>query len=249
MSTNFDFLKKIDKNLFEIISEAEKLYRDEYFEQCMTQTRKFGENVCKKVLGKNITFEKTEPSGCERDTQSSTKNGKGGIKTFDDMLATLNDCSTGTENEKEFINDLYFLKKHGNSAVHSSSVKKDGMTALECLKRAFEIAISYSVFHRRASSDILRLHYDTELLVTGKTGGETLAEKYTEKKAKNALSSKQKNPAKLRKTTSKKTKKQSSVMVCKQQKTGISLYWILTGLSFAVSAIIMLVLIISIYWK
>ena len=33
MSTNFDFLKNVDKDLFEIITEAEKLYRDEYFEQ------------------------------------------------------------------------------------------------------------------------------------------------------------------------------------------------------------------------
>ena len=224
MATNFDFLKKVDKNLYGIISEAEKLYRDEYFEQCMTQTRRFGEHVCKKVLGTNRTTE----------------------NTFDDMLATLNDCSTGTENEKEFINDLYFLKKHGNSAVHSSSVKKDGMTALECLKRAFEIAISYSVFHRGASSGILRLHYDTELLVTGQRSGKTLSEKYTEEKAKTAVSYKPKISAKSRKTTS---KKQSSVMVCKQPKTGISLYWILTGASFAVSIIIMLVLVISIHIK
>ena len=227
MATNFDFLKKVDKNLYGIISEAEKLYRDEYFEQCMTQTRRFGEHVCKKVLGTNRTTE----------------------NTFDDMLATLNDCSTGTENEKEFINDLYFLKKHGNSAVHSSSVKKDGMTALECLKRAFEIAISYSVFHRGASSGILRLHYDTELLVTGQRSGKTLSEKYTEEKAKTAVSYKPKISAKSRKTTSKKSKKQSSVMVCKHPKTGISLYWILTGASFAVSMIIMLVLVISIHIK
>ena len=227
MTTNFDFLKKIDKNLYGIISEAEKLYRDEYFEQCMTQTRRFGEHVCKKVLGTNRTTE----------------------NTFDDMLATLNDCSTGTENEKEFINDLYFLKKHGNSAVHSSSVKKDGMTALECLKRAFEIAISYSVFHRGASSGILRLHYDTELLVTGQRSGKTLSEKYKEEKAKTAVSYKPKISAKSRKTTSKKSKKQSSVMVCKRQKTEISLYWILTGASFAVSMIIMFVLYISLHWK
>ena len=120
MATNFDFLKKVDTNLFEIISEAEKLYRDEYFEQCMGQTRRFGENVCKKVLGANRTTE----------------------KTFDDMLATLKDCSTGEDVEKEFIDDLYFLKKHGNNAVHSSSVKKDGMEALECLQRAFEVAIN-----------------------------------------------------------------------------------------------------------
>ena len=227
MATNFDFLKKVDKNLYGIISEAEKLYRDEYFEQCMTQTRRFGEHVCKKVLGTNRTTE----------------------NTFDDMLATLNDCSTGTETEKEFINDLYFLKKHGNSAVHSSSVKKDVMTALECLKRAFEIAISYSVFHRGASSGILRLHYDTELLVTGQRSGKTLSEKYTEEKAKTAVSYKPKTSAKSRKTTSKKSKKQSSVMVCKHPKTGISLYWILTGASFAVSMIIMLVLVISIHIK
>ena len=225
MTTNFDFLKKVDKNLFEIISDAEKLYRDEYFEQCMTQTRRFGENVCKKVLA----------------TNRATEN------TFDDMLATLNDCSTGTETEKEFINDLYFLKKHGNSAVHSSSVKKDGMTALECLKRAFEIAISYSVFHRGAGSDILRLHYDTELLITGKKSGKTLAEKYTEEKAKTAVSTKPKTSAKPRKTTSKKSKKQSSVMVCKPPKKRISFYWILTGISCVISIVIILVLFISIH--
>ena len=54
MATNFDFLKSVDKNLFDIITEAEKLYRDEYFEQCMGQTRRFGEHVCKQVLGKNV---------------------------------------------------------------------------------------------------------------------------------------------------------------------------------------------------
>lgn len=163
MATNFDFLKKVDTNLFEIISEAEKLYRDEYFEQCMGQTRRFGENVCKKVLGANRTTE----------------------KTFDDMLATLKDCSTGEDVEKEFIDDLYFLKKHGNNAVHSSSVKKDGMEALECLQRAFEVAINYSVYNRSASSNILKLRYDTELLITGKKKEKSLAEKYTEAKKTN----------------------------------------------------------------
>ena len=42
---NFSFLKSLDKNLYEIISDAEKLYRDEYFEQCIGQTRRFAENV------------------------------------------------------------------------------------------------------------------------------------------------------------------------------------------------------------
>ena len=170
MSTNFDFLKNVDKDLFEIITEAEKLYRDEYFEQCMGQTRRFGEQVCKKVLG----------------TARSTEN------TFDDMLATLKDSSTGGEQEKEFIDDLYFLKKHGNNAVHSSSVKKDGMTALECLQRAFEAAISYSVYNRGASANILKLRYDTELLVTVKKKKKSLSEKYTEAKQKTVTKS-QKN--------------------------------------------------------
>ena len=85
---NFEFLKSIDKNLYEIISDAEKLYRDEYFEQCISQTRRFGENVCKNTLGSMRTTE----------------------KTFDDMLATLKDKSK-EEVEKEFVDDLYFLKK------------------------------------------------------------------------------------------------------------------------------------------
>ena len=55
MSTNFTFLKTVDKNLFEIISDAEKLYRDEYFEQCIGQTRRFAESVCKNVLGERYT--------------------------------------------------------------------------------------------------------------------------------------------------------------------------------------------------
>ena len=68
MAANFEFLKKVDKDLFGIINDAEKLYRDEYFEQCMTQTRRFGENVCKNVLGDKRTTE----------------------ETFDEILATLN---------------------------------------------------------------------------------------------------------------------------------------------------------------
>lgn len=233
MTTNFDFLKKVDKNLFEIISDAEKLYRDEYFEQCMTQTRRFGENVCKKVLGRNRTTE----------------------NTFDDMLATLNDRSTGSIEEKEFINDLYYLKKHGNNAVHSSSVKKDGMEALECLKRAFEVAISYCVYYRGKSESILKLRYDTELLVTGQKSEKSLAEKYTEAKTKmnnetsEQKSNNKKSSVKSRNTKAKKLKKQSSVMVCKQQRKRISLYWIFTGISCVVAAVIILVLYISLHWK
>lgn len=233
MPTNFDFLKKVDKNLFEIVAEAEKLYRDEYFEQSMVQTRRFGEHVCKKVLGKNRTTE----------------------ETFDEMLATLNDCSFGNIEEKEFINDLYFLKKHGNSAVHSGSVKKDGMEALECLKRAFEVAISYCIYNRKANPKIMRLSYDTELLVTGEKN-KKLTDRYKEAKEKAVKSSdfdepklKKSSATKLKstKTTKKKTtKKQSSVMVCKSKKS-FPIFWILVGITFVISLLIFLVLFVSIH--
>lgn len=233
MPTNFDFLKKVDKNLFEIVAEAEKLYRDEYFEQSMVQTRRFGEHVCKKVLGKNRTTE----------------------ETFDEMLATLNDCSFGNIEEKEFINDLYFLKKHGNSAVHSGSVKKDGMEALECLKRAFEVAISYCIYNRKANPKIMRLSYDTELLVTGEKN-KKLSDRYKEAKEKAVKSSDFDEPklkkssatkSKSTKTTKKKTtKKQSSVMVCKSKKN-FPIFWILVGITFVISLLIFLVLFVSIH--
>lgn len=233
MPTNFDFLKKVDKNLFEIVTEAEKLYRDEYFEQSMVQTRRFGEHVCKKVLGKNRTTE----------------------ETFDEMLATLNDCSFGNIEEKEFINDLYFLKKHGNSAVHSGSVKKDGMEALECLKRAFEVAISYCIYNRKANPKIMRLSYDTELLVTGEKN-KKLSNRYKEAKEKAVKSSDFDEPklkkssatkSKSTKTTKKKTtKKQSSIMVCKSKKS-FPIFWILVGITFVISLLIFLVLFVSIH--
>lgn len=233
MPTNFDFLKKVDKNLFEIVAEAEKLYRDEYFEQSMVQTRRFGEHVCKKVLGKNRTTE----------------------ETFDEMLATLNDCSFGNVEEKEFINDLYFLKKHGNSAVHSGSVKKDGMEALECLKRAFEVAISYCIYNRKANLKIMRLSYDTELLVTGEKN-KKLSDRYKEAKEKAVKSSDFDEPklkkssatkSKSTKTPKKKTtKKQSSVMVCKSKKS-FPIFWILVGITFVISLLIFLVLFVSIH--
>ena len=73
MATNFDFLKNTDVNLYDIISDAEKLYRDEYFEQCITQTRRFAENVCKNVLGKSWfpilldTSQRDENERCDKD--------------------------------------------------------------------------------------------------------------------------------------------------------------------------------------
>lgn len=221
MATNFDFLKPIDKNLFDIISEAEKLYRDEYFEQCMGQTRRFGEHVCKQVLGKNRTSE----------------------NTFDEMLATLKDKSKGAEQEKEFINDLYFLKKHGNESVHSAKVKKDGMEALECLQRAFEVAINFAVYNKKGKSNILKLRYDTELLVTGIKSKKSLSERYLEEKEKSKTFTKRKSTTKSKKSAA--LKKQSySIKSKNNHNNQYPIYWIIVGFSFIVACIVMLVAIL-----
>lgn len=202
---NFDFLKPVDKNLYDIISDAEKLYRDEYFEQCISQTRRFGENVCKNVLGSARTTE----------------------KTFDDMLATLKDKVSTVVQEKEFVDDLYFLKREGNASVHASSVKKDGIVALECLQRAFEVALNYAVYHKKAGSNLLKLRYDTEMLVTGKKAKKTLAEKYEEEKAKN----------KVQKKNNKKSPKKKIVSAGSKK---LPLFWIFVGISAIVSIILVL---------
>lgn len=213
MTTNFDFLKKVDNDLYEIIIDAEKLYRGEFFEQCIGQTRRFGEHICRKVLGSNRTTE----------------------VTFDEMLATLKDKANGSEQEKEFINDLYFLKKQGNSSVHSSKVKKDGMTALECLQRAFETALNYAVYNKKADSDLLKLRYDVELMVTGNKSKKTLSASYLEAKEK------------ATKKTSKKVKKSKSqvtTMKSVPRKQGISLFWILVGIAFFISFCAMIFILI-----
>lgn len=179
---NFNFLKSVDKNLYKIILEAENLYRDEYFEQCITLTRKFGENVCKNLVKDLGYFE----------------------SSFDDMLATLKDKATKSIQEKEFIEDLYFLKREGNNSVHSSTVKNDGIVALECLQRAFEIAINYVVHYKKTDTNILKKSYDVELLVTGKKSKKSLAEKFQEKKAKGENKTKQPTVKKKDKVLSKK---------------------------------------------
>ena len=212
---NFHFLKNIDQDLYSIICDAEKLYRDEYFEQCITQTRRFGENVCKKVLGNRRTTE----------------------NTFDDMLATLKDNSNSAEQEKEFIDDLYFLKREGNNSTHSSEVKQDGILALECLQRAFEIAINYSVYYKKYNSNLLKLRYDTELLITQKKSKKSLAEKYNEKKEKSEKSKTSK------KTEKKATKQFHTTKTPKQKKkTNIVLKIFLT-----ISSVISLFLVLMIY--
>lgn len=208
--TNFDFLKNVDKNLFEIIIDAERLYRGEFFEQCMGQTRRFGEHLCRNVLGSQRTNE----------------------ITFDEMLSTLKDKSNNNEQEKEFIDDLYFLKKQGNVSVHSGSVGKDATTALECLQRAFEAGLNYSVFYKKSASDILKLRYDTELLITGNPSKKSLSDKY--------LEAKEQAQKKLKKKTVKKTPKlkpQAASMNSIPRKIGVSKFWISVGILMIIALI------------
>jgi len=211
MKTNFDFLKKDDRFLYEIMADAESLYRDEYFDQCMTQIRRFGENVCKNVLGARRTTE----------------------VTFDAMLATLKDCTLGSSEEaKEFVDDLYFLKKHGNEATHSVTITKDGTEALECLKRAFEIAVNYYVYTLGGSREVLKFQYDIELMLTGKKAKKTLSERYTEEKAKTTKNSK--------KNSKKPQKQYCSVKSDSKQKRPY--FWYFVGISTIVSAVLLIVI-------
>ena len=144
--SNFDFLKNINENLYIIAADAENLFRDRYFEQCMAQTRRLGEHLCRLVMG-----EKAQAGD-----------------SFDEMLATLKDTPSPSEIEKEFIDDLYFLKKAGNKAVHSLNVSNDGKEALECLERAFEASINFAVYKGGAGEELLNKVFDEELLITGK---------------------------------------------------------------------------------
>ena len=158
MASNFEFLKNKDKKLFGIIDDAEKLYRDGYFEQTIAQTRKFAEIICKNVLGVRRTTE----------------------ETFDEMLGTLKDILGENPADKEFIDDMYFIKNKGNLAVHDSAAPLTGNDALECLQRAFEISINYAIKNNFANKKILNSHYSIDLLMTGKNY--KFKEKYQEVK-------------------------------------------------------------------
>ena len=158
--SNFDFLKTIDEDLYRIISDAEKLYRDEYFEQSIVQTRRFAENVCRSLLGERLVPD----------------------STFDECLATLQDSYTKNIRQRELINDLYFLKSQGNLSAHGKKVKQDGNIALDCIKRAFEVGINFAMFNN-APTNIEKLEFSEEALVLGgKKTKSTLKEKYLSKK-------------------------------------------------------------------
>ena len=182
----------------------------------MGQTRRFGEHLCRNVLGSYRTNE----------------------VTFDEMLATLRDKPNQNEQEKEFIDDLYFLKKHGNISVHSGVVEKNVTTALECLQRAFEAGLNYAVFHKNASPDILRLQYDTELLITGNPSKKSLSDKYLEAKEQAQEKSQvQKTPKKKAAKKTPKNNPQVTSMNSVPRKIGISKFWIIVGIFFVIALI------------
>ena len=154
MASNFDFLKAIDKELYEIILDSEKLFHDEYFNQTCVQLRIFAEKMAKKILNHN------DPN-----------------LTFDDTLNCLKD-KIKTQKEKEFIDDLFFIKRMGNKSAHGEDTSpKD---ALEALKRAFEAAINYA-YSKKKDEKINKLQFDITLLVTQKPLKENkLVEKYVQ---------------------------------------------------------------------
>ena len=152
MADNFDFLKNIDKELFNSIQDAQKLFRDEYFNQSSVQLRIFAEKMVKKITG---TKEENQ--------------------TFDDALNCLKD-KIKTQEEKEFIDDLFFIKKMGNKCAHGEDIAPS--EALEAIKRAFEASINYA-YSKKKDEKLLKLQFDHTLLITGKKQQEVkLVDKY-----------------------------------------------------------------------
>lgn len=185
--SNFLFLSKNNENLFKIISEAEKLFRDEYFEQAIIQTRRFAENLCRDLLGDKVLPD----------------------DTFDLMINKIKDNSFQNMRMKEFSDDLYFLKKHGNNSAHSSSASKNGKLALECLERAYEISILYSGVKYGYNKKLDKTVFSEELLMTGKKTGKTsspklLKEKYSDELKKTRAKTSGTKPKPKQKTASKK---------------------------------------------
>ena len=153
MERNFDCLKNIDKELYSNIEEAQKLFRDEYFNQSMVQIRIFAEKMSKKILNSPDSL------------------------TFDDTLNCLKD-KIKTEREREFIEDLFFIKREGNKCAHGEDAT--AITVLEAIKRAFEASINYANAIKK-SQKFDKLNFDETLLITTKPLKEnSIVEKYVE---------------------------------------------------------------------
>lgn len=191
--SNFLFLKKNNENLFNIIAEAEKLFRDEYFEQTVVQTRRFAENLCRDLLQEKVLSE----------------------DTFDSMINKIKDNSFGNIRMQELADDLYFLKKHGNNSAHSSTASKNGKLALECLERAYEISVYYINVKYGYNKKLDKTVFSEELLMTGKI----TSKKSSPKRLKEIYSDElKKSRAKSPNTKSKKAQKTSKKGISKNKK-------------------------------
>ncbi len=199
MVSNFDFLKNKDKKLYDIMIDAEKLYRDGYFVQTIGQVRKFGEIVSKNVLGVRRTTE----------------------ENFSDVLATLSDILGDNQTDKEFIDDLYFIKQKGNLAVHDSARELGGDVALECLQRAYEVSISYALKNGWGNKKLLNSIYNVNTLMTGKNEKitETLSEQYEKKKEEFQKKENKYPPVKKEKTPAKQLKTKPKPKTSKKKET------------------------------
>ncbi|MCR5260343.1 MAG: hypothetical protein K6C94_00715 [Candidatus Gastranaerophilales bacterium] len=154
---NFEFLEKVNPSIANLADTAEKLFRDEYYDQCIAQTRKMAEVMTRNVLG----------SKAQEDD------------SFDDMLYKLKTVSNNNFREQEFISDMYFLKKQGNIAVHSQKSENSGKIALECLEHVFEASVNYA-YAITHSDKINKLIFDEKLLVLGEKNT-NLQKEYREK--------------------------------------------------------------------
>lgn len=144
--SNFLFLKKNNEKLFNIIIEAECLFRDQYFEQVMVQIRRFAENLCRDLMENKVLPE----------------------DNFDTIIEKIKDNSFDNIRMQELAQDLYFIKKQGNTSAHSSNATKDGELALDCLERAYEIAIFYHNTKFGYDKKLDKTVFSEELLMTGK---------------------------------------------------------------------------------
>lgn len=144
--SNFVFLKKNNEKLYNIIIEAECLFRDQYFEQSMVQMRRFAENLCRDLMADKVLPE----------------------DNFDTMIEKIKDNSFDNIRMQELAQDLYFIKKQGNTSAHSSNATKDGELALDCLERAYEIAIFYHNTKFGYDKKLDKTVFSEELLMTGK---------------------------------------------------------------------------------
>lgn len=195
--SNFIFLKKNNEKLYNIIIEAECLFRDEYFEQSMVQIRRFAENLCRDLMQDKVLPE----------------------DTFDTMIEKIKDNSFDNIRMQELAQDLYFIKKQGNTSAHSSNATKDGELALDCLERAYEIAIFYSNAKFGYNKKLDKTVFSEELLMTGKkTSKKELKEIYanelktTREKAKSSCSKPTKSQNKNKTQTQKAEGKEENIL-------------------------------------